>query len=329
MREPDWIPIPLPVDETLDGYRLDRFIHARIPRLSRTAIQRFIAGGQVRRPSGPLLRASTRVHAGEVVTLMRPAPKEPPVPLRYDVLHQDDALMVVDKPAGLPVHPSASYHRHTLTAVMRTRLGADHGWQMAHRLDRETSGVMVFGRKGASSGVLKRAFAAREVEKRYLAIVHGTVCDSIDIDAPLASDPASEVRVKMGVVPLVAGGAVAQTRVVPLRTATFRGEPVTLVSLRPRTGRQHQLRIHLAHIGHGIVGDKLYGLDERWFIEVVEDRLPMADLDAHLGLPRQALHAASLAIDHPATGERVCFEAAWPPMLADIVPLPRDQSSVT
>ena len=251
------------------------------------------------------------------------------MPLRYDVLHEDDALLVIDKPAGLPVHPSATYHRHTLTAVMRTRLGAEHGWQMAHRLDRETSGVMVFGQKGTSSGVLKRAFAARAVDKRYLAVVHGAVHESIDIDAPLAFDPTSAVRVKMGVVPLAAGGAVAQTRVVPLGAGVFRGEPVTLVSLFPRTGRQHQLRVHLAHIGHGIVGDKLYGLDERWFIEVVEDRVPMEELNAHLGLPRQALHAASLAVEHPATGERVCFEAAWPPMLADLVPLPADYSSVT
>ncbi|MEM6990993.1 MAG: RluA family pseudouridine synthase [Myxococcota bacterium] len=319
MGEPDWILIPLPVDDTLDGYRLDRFIHARIPRLSRTMIQRIIGRGQVQRQGVALSRTSTRVRAGETLTLLRPAPVERPVPLHYGVLHEDPALLVVDKPAGLPVHPSASYHRHTLTAVMRGRLGADHGWQMAHRLDRETSGVMVFGRRTSTSAALKRSFAARTVDKHYLAIVHGVLDGACTVDAPLALDDDSNVRVKMGVVPVDRGGVSASTEVVPLKGGRFRDAPVTLVSLRPRTGRQHQLRVHLAHIGHGIVGDKLYGLDEQWFIEVVEDRMPMAELDAFLGLPRQALHAAEIELPHPGTGERVSFRAPWPPELAAIV----------
>lgn len=322
MVEPDWIPIPLPVDETLDGYRLDRFIHARIPRLSRTKIQRIIARGQVRGPAGPLARASTRVHAGQVVTLMRPAPVERPVPLHYTVVHLEPDLMVIDKPAGLPVHPSATYHRHTLTAVMRGRLGVGHGWEMAHRLDRETSGVMVFGRRGSTASTIKKSFAARTVNKQYTALVHGVIDAPLEIDAPLGFDASSAVRVKMGVVPTSQGGSEAFTRVVPLCEGTFRDEPITLVSLHPRTGRQHQLRVHLAHIGHGIVGDKLYGLDERWFLDVVEDRRPMAELDAHLGLARQALHAATLSLPHPISQERVAFDAAWPPELHAIVPMP-------
>ena len=321
MDAPDWIPIPLPVDETVDGYRLDRFIHAKIPRLSRTRIQQIIARGQVLRGQERLERPSARVRAGEIVTLMRPAPKEPPVPLRYDVLHQEPGLLVLDKPAGLPVHPSATYQRHTLTAVMRTRLGEGHGWEMAHRLDRETSGVMVFGRRGSTGSVLKRAFAERRIEKRYLALVHGIVESSTVIDEPLAFAEGSEVRVKMGVVPAERGGMPARTEVTPLQRGTFRDEPITLVSLRPHTGRQHQLRVHLAHVGHGIVGDKLYGLDERWFIEVAEDRLPMAALDDMLGLWRQALHAASLTVPHPVTGETMTFEAPWPTELAEILAL--------
>lgn len=322
MGEHEWISIPLPVDENLDGYRLDRFIHARIPRLSRTRIQQIIALGHVSRASGPLERASTRVRAGEVVTLMRPAPIERAVPLSYEVLYEDAELLVVDKPAGLPVHPSASYHLHTLTAVMRGRLGAAHGWQMAHRLDRETSGVMVFGRRGSSSSVIKRSFAARTVAKHYLALVHGTVNAEHHIDAPLALDDTSKVRVKMGVVPIASGGVSASTLVVPICEGTFRGGPISLVSLRPRTGRQHQLRVHLAHIGHAIVGDKLYGLDEQWFIDVVEDRRPMAELDAFLGLSRQALHAESLTLPHPVTSQPVSFRAPWPPELVEILDVP-------
>lgn len=318
----DWIPIPLAVGELVDGYRLDRFIHTCIPRLSRTVIQRIITRGQVRRREGVLARASARVRHGEVITVFRPAPKERTVPLHYTVLHQDEALLVIEKPAGLPVHPSASYHRHTLTAVMRGRLGAGHGWQMAHRLDRETSGVMVFGRAGGSASDLKRSFAERRVRKEYLALVHGTLSAPMTIDLPLASDPHSKVRVKMGVVAEADGGLWAHTEVAPLSFGSFRDAPVTMVSLRPRTGRQHQLRVHLASVGHAIVGDKLYGLDERWFIDVVEDRRPMEDLDAFLGLSRQALHAATLSVPHPQTGQLRTFTAPWPVELAAIVPWP-------
>jgi hypothetical protein len=109
-------------------------------------------------------RPAQRLRAGEALIVERPAPREPPVVLDYTELHRDAELLVLDKPAGLPVHPSARYHRHTLTAVLRERLGAGHGWEMAHRLDRETSGVMVFGRHGGSASALKRAFFARDRE---------------------------------------------------------------------------------------------------------------------------------------------------------------------
>ncbi|HKX25976.1 MAG TPA: pseudouridine synthase, partial [Actinomycetota bacterium] len=105
-----------------------------------------------------------RVHAGQVLVIRRPAPEEPPVLLDYEVVHRDEHLLVLDKPGNLPVHPSARYHRHTLTALLRRRLGPGHGWEMAHRLDRETSGVMVFGRRKSSGPALKGSFYRREVE---------------------------------------------------------------------------------------------------------------------------------------------------------------------
>jgi len=209
--EQDWIAIPLAVGLAHDGYRVDRFIHARIPRLSRTRIQRIIELGQVERADGRIERVAQRVRAGEILTLWRPAPPEPPVVLDYAVRHEDAELLVVDKPAGLPVHPSARYHRHTLTAVMRGRLGVDHGWQMAHRLDRETSGVMLFGRAGGSASQLKRSFAQREVEKEYLALVHGELDAATTIDTPLGFAQGSEIRIKMGPRSLDEGGQPAST----------------------------------------------------------------------------------------------------------------------
>ncbi|MEX1364013.1 MAG: RluA family pseudouridine synthase [Nannocystaceae bacterium] len=320
--EREWIAIPLAVGQAHDGYRVDRFIQARIPRLSRTRVQGFIAKGQVRDAQGPVGRPAQRVHAGQVVTLLRPAPPEPAVVLDYTVRHEDPDLLVVDKPAGLPVHPTATYHLHTLTAVMRQRLGVGHGWDMAHRLDRETSGVMVFGRRGGSASVLKRSFARREIVKEYLALVHGELTTPRVIEIPLGPALDSEIRVKMGERSLGDGGQVARTEIEPLSRGCFRGQPVTLVCARPKTGRQHQIRVHLALVGHGVVGDKLYGLPESWFLDVVEHGRPLAELDAHLGLGRHALHAWRIDLPHPRHGGRVRYGAPWPPELAALIEAP-------
>lgn len=318
----EWIPIPLAVGAAHDGYRVDRFIHARIVRLSRTRIQLIIARGQVRDGAGPIVRPAHRVHAGQVVTVLRPALPEPDVVLDYTVRHEDADLLVLDKPAGLPVHPSARYHRHTLTAVMRGRLGAGHGWEMAHRLDRETSGVMVFGRRGGSGSVLKRSFQRREVAKEYLALVHGRLDEACTIEVPLGPAQGSEIRVKMGARALADGGVPACTVIEPLARGRFRDEPITLVRARPKTGRQHQIRVHLALHGHGIVGDKLYGLEESWFLDIVEHGRPMTELGDHLGLWRHALHAARIELPHPRDGRPMSFSAPWPEELAAILPLP-------
>ena len=325
--------IPLVVDTARDGFRLDRFLASRITRLSRTRVQQIVAAGRVRRADTGevLLRPAQRLRAGEALVLERPAPSEPAVVLDYHVLHEDPDLLVLDKPAGLPVHPSARYHLHTLTALMRARLGAGHGWEMAHRLDRETSGVLVFGRHGGSARTLKRAFFARAVEKRYWALCVGCLEGHVRIDMSLGPAKDSQVRIKIGPRGLADGGVTAATEVTPLARGEFRGAPITLVECRPETGRQHQIRVHLAEIGHPLLGDKLYGLDEARFLAVVDGERAghgtpparaLAELEAELGLARHALHAASLTLDHPAHGGRVRFAAPWPADLAQIMPSP-------
>lgn len=321
---PGWIDIPLQVDASTDGFRLDRFLTARIRRLSRTRVQTIIANGQVRCPERPeqTLRAASRMQAGQTVIVSRPAPVEPPVPWTACVLHHDAALLVIDKPAGLPVHPSARYHLHTLTALLREVFGAGHGWDMAHRLDRETSGVIAFGRRGGSATALKRAFGRREVVKDYLALVHGTLAAPVHVDVPIGAAIGSRVRIKMGPRPVAEGGMLATTDVEPLAFGEFRGRPITLVSARPRTGRQHQIRVHLEHLGHPVLGDKLYGIDESAFLDVYDHGRLMGDLEAELGLARHALHAHRLELTHPGTRERVRFTAPWPAELAAILDLP-------
>ncbi len=319
-----WIEFELEVGPGSDGYRLDRFLAQRFVRMSRTRIHKMLAGGGIRcRSSGePLDKNSLRVRTGQVLVIRRPAPVEPPVVLDYAVLHHDEHLLVLDKPGNLPVHPSARYHRNTLTALLRRRLGPKHGWEMAHRLDRETSGVMVFGRRGSSGPVLKGSFVRREVDKQYLALVYGRLLDEPSIDIPLGPAAGSQVLIKVGRRELDEGGLPARTDVEVLAHAQLRGQPITLVRCRPRTGRTHQIRVHLSLIGHPVVGDKIYAVTEQEFLDVVENGRPVAELEAKLGLWRHALHARSLELPHPKDGERVIFRAPWPRELAELIELP-------
>lgn len=319
--EPDIIEIPLSVDAGRHGYRLDRFLSSRFARLSRNRIHKMIALGRVldAETGTALAKPALRVRTGDALLIVRPAPDEPDVVRDYTELHRDDALMVIDKPAGLPVHPSARYHRNTLTALMRERMGVGHGWEMGHRLDRETSGVLVLAQRGEPGRKLKYAFFRRRVQKEYLALVHGRLDDAVRIDRPLGPAIGSRIRIKVGERAVDDGGLVALTEVEPLRVGTFRDEPVTLVRARPRTGRTHQIRVHLALVGHAIVGDKMYGIDEQRFLDVVEDGRPIVELEAELGLSRHALHAHRLTLPHPGSGETVTFGAPWPPELAAIV----------
>jgi len=320
------IEIPLDVDANRAGLRLDRFISSRIVRLSRSRIQRIIAAGQVRAADTGMLilRPSKRVRLGQRLIIERPAPREPEVVLDYDILYEDDELLVLNKPSGLPVHPSARYHRHTLTHLLRTRLGEGHGWELAHRLDRETSGVLVLGRRGrgASCSVLKRSFFERTIDKRYWAIARGDLGEPQMIDIPLGPALGSKIRIKMGARELDDGGVPARTGVRPLARGTFRGEPVTLVEASPETGRQHQIRVHLALVGHPLLGDKLYGLDEEHFLAVADQVISLDELGDQLGLRRHALHAIRLSLDHPRTGVRMTLRAPWPQQLAEIVDAP-------
>lgn len=319
-----YIEFELEVGPGGEGQRLDRFLSQRFTRMSRTRVHKMLAGGGVRcRSSGESLhKNSMRIRAGQVLVIRRPAPIEPPVVLDYSILHRDPHLLVLDKPANLPVHPSARYHRHTLTALMRRRLGPGHGWEMAHRLDRETSGVMVFGRRHGSGPVLKGSFFRREVDKQYLALVHGRYEGAQMIDVPLGSAKGSQILIKIGRREIDDGGQLAQTEVEALTYAQHRGQPITLVRCRPLTGRTHQIRVHMASIGHPLIGDKLYAASEQEFLDVVEGGRPVAELEARLGLWRHALHASSLSLPHPHTRERVCFTAAWPPELAQLLAWP-------
>lgn len=287
------------------GERLDRWLTLELPRLTRTRAQ-VIVDTCAFDAQGRQLRASHRVRPGEVIVLFRPRWEEPDAPRTVSVVYADEHLVGLDKPAGLPVHPTARFHNNTLTSVLAERFPGERV-VLAHRLDRETSGVLLAARTHEAERALKGAFADRGMRKTYLAIVHGVVAqDRFTVDAPLALE-GGEVSVRMGVIPEARGGMASVTRV----EVVERLQGFTLVAAHPETGRQHQIRVHLAHAGHAIVGDKLYAHGDEVFLRCL-DGPPDDETLALLRLPRHALHAHAIGFAHPADGRAMRVEAPLP-----------------
>nr|WP_245529901.1 RluA family pseudouridine synthase [Anaeromyxobacter dehalogenans] len=300
------------VEPNYAGWRLDRYLQEKIRRLSRERVQRLIEH-RLETEDGRRLKPSTRVAPGLSFALLKDAEAEPDTPQAFAVVHDDGALLVVDKPAGLPVHPTARYAANTFTSLAKLRY-PDRKVDPAHRLDRETSGLLACGTAPEVTKVLKRDFAHARVHKTYLALALGAPAeDAFTVDAPLALTGASAVRVRMHV---AAAGLPSQTAFEVLaRRRAPDGAPVALLACRPRTGRQHQIRAHLAHAGLPMVGDKIYGPDEEIFDRFT--RRAMTDEDvALLRLPRHALHAWRLELPHPLTRAPVRLEVPLPPDLA-------------
>jgi 23S rRNA pseudouridine1911/1915/1917 synthase len=299
------------VEEGYAGWRLDRYLQRKIRRLSRARIQRLIETRLEHQGARPW-KPATRVVPGQSFALLREEEPEPETPLDFGVLHDDGALVVVDKPAGLPVHPTARYALHTFTALCKPRFPG-RKIDPAHRLDRETSGLLACGGAPVHTAFLKRAFADARVHKTYLALVEGSPgADRFLVEARLRLSGASKVRVRMHVD--VAGLPSSTEFEVLARRRAPDGAPVALVACRPRTGRQHQIRAHLAHVRLPMVGDKIYGPDEEIFDRFTRGAMTPDDR-ARLRLPRQALHAWRLELPHPVRRERVAFEAPLAPDL--------------
>ena len=285
------------VAEALHGARLDKALVALAPEFSRSHLQGLIESGHVTLDGVPATSSSRKVLAGQMLCVRLVPTAESrafrPEAIPLAVVYEDTQLIVIDKPAGLVVHPAAGNWQGTLlngllawhaAAATLPRAG------IVHRLDKDTSGLMVVGKTLPAVTALVRAIASREVRRQYLAIAHGAWPRGLTrIDAALGRDPKSRVRMA-----LLGSGKPARTDVRHIATVQDGRAAVSALECTLHTGRTHQIRVHLASRGHPLLADALYGGRPA------------------LGMERQALHAVRLAFDHPLTGEALSFDASPP-----------------
>ncbi|MCK4513239.1 RluA family pseudouridine synthase [bacterium] len=239
---------------------------------------------------------------------------EPTVDFAYDIIYTDDDILVVSKSGNIPVHASGKFIRNTLIARLRDDLGKD--LNLAHRLDRETSGLVILTRNVEAARAISAAFAGGAVSKTYLAIVRGCPSDvAFEIDAPLGRI-GKQHPIPRSIIDRRNGKA-ARTSVRVIERLQGEQE-FSVVEARPHTGRTNQIRVHLESTGHPIIGDKTYGLPATLLRKLVEDP-ESPEVLAHLVLPRHALHHASIAFEHPRTGERLELIAPLPADIADFI----------
>ena len=297
------------------GLRLDRWLASRLPALSRSRLQSLIEDAHVT-VAGKPRKAAYRLHGGDRVRVTIP-PLRPealtPERIPLTVIFEDDDVLVVDKPAGMVVHPGAGRPSGTLAAALLVHapsvagVGGPGRPGIVHRLDKGTSGLLVVAKSQRAYVALVRQFASRSVSRRYLAVVHGEVKEPAGaIDAPIGRHPRDRVRMTV----LSGGrGKAAVTRF----TVLERFRDFTYLEARLGTGRTHQIRVHLAFIGHPVVGDPTY---RRRSTPPIEDRQVLALVE---GLSGVALHATALGFVHPATGEPLEFMAPLPERMARVL----------
>lgn len=306
------------VDEESAGQRLDNFLFRQLKGVPKTHVYRIIRSGEVRINKGRA-QAETRIAAGDVLRLppVRVAARSeegatPPAPAReFPLLYEDDALLAIDKPAGVAVHGGSGVSFGVIEQLRTARPQARF-LELVHRLDRETSGILLVARKRSALTALQDQFRERETGKTYLALVEGVwPANKKVLDAPLAKYLLADGERRVRVVPKDHPDAMhAVTLVRVLAAVTLPGDatPMSLLAVTIKTGRTHQIRVHLASAGHAIAGDDKYGQFER--NRTLQKR----------GLKRMFLHAWRLQFNHPATGERMALQADLPPELAALMP---------
>ena len=289
----------------MHGWRADRAIARLNPEFSRSYLQQLMTDGAVVLRGAPLRKTASRLQAGDLLTVeLRPTPQAQAFvaqPMPLVVVFEDADLLVIDKPAGLVVHPAAGHWSGTLlNGLLAHHAGAANLPRagIVHRLDKDTSGLMLVGKSRQAAEALVRAIAAREVQREYLALAHGPWRGPPmqDVDQSIGRDARNRLRMAV-LQPEATSGKTARTTVRLLATQP----EASLVACKLHTGRTHQIRVHMAWLGHPLVADSLYGGRPLW------------------GLTRQALHAQRLRLAHPVSGELLDFLRPPPPDLGAAV----------
>jgi 23S rRNA pseudouridine1911/1915/1917 synthase len=309
------------------GQRVDVFLQGQLRRTSRTRTKAILRASAYD-ADGRRLRPGMRVLPEQRIVLWRPPWDETPVPRELPVIYEDEHLLAVNKPAQVPVHPTARYHHNTVIMLLKAER-PDAFLSLGHRIDRETSGVLLVSKTPTCDRALKRMLEQRDaVEKRYLALTWG-VPEHPETTPRCAAEPGarfrfeqameldlhSPLRVKMRASNEPTALHAATRFAVEGVRRSRRGRTYARVACDLETGRQHQIRVHLATLGAPIVGDKLYGPDERLFARAADQELTAADL-ALLELSRHALHAHRMALPHPVTRQPLEIVAPCPEDLA-------------
>ncbi len=301
------------------GKRIDAWLADTVGTLSRSRVKVLIEEGRLRRDGTLVTAPAEQTRAGATYTLdvPDPTPARPlPQAIPFDILYEDKDLIVLDKPAGLVVHPAPGNLDGTLVNALLahcgpgfTGIGAEKRPGIVHRLDKDTSGVMVVAKTQLANDVLTAAFAARDLDRASQALVWGLPATATgEIEGDIGRDKRD--RKRMAVVGH--GGKYALTR---YRTLKAWGTSVALLECRLATGRTHQIRVHLAHAGHPVVGDPVYLRR----IPAAAKGIAQPTRGLLLDFPRQALHAARLGFKHPRTGEMLSFETPIPPDMQAIL----------
>lgn len=326
-------PIPIDEDEAdrvrlrirrkLPGRRLDKYLQGRFPRLSRTSIQRLIKQGAIT-VNGQPTKASYEMCGGDEIDLVIPAPEPREVVaenIPLDIVYEDAHLIAINKAVGIICHPARGDQTGTIAnALVHYANTLSHGDDpfrpgIVHRLDKNTTGVMVCAKDDEAHWRLSLQFERRTVQKTYLAVVHGRLqLDADTIDAPIGTHPV--VREKFAVLVRAGKVDIGKPAVTHYEVAE-RFRDFTLVKMFPKTGRTHQLRVHMSHIGHPIVGDTMYGG------KIISEAGLTGSGDAGPLFPHQALHAWRIQFRHPITEQPLELEAPFPPPFRKLVEILR------